>query len=66
MVIDSKSNRKRYTAVTYLVNPGVLVRLNASYAIMYPKFMVIDGKQVQNRSFNYSSEVSVRNAIISW
>lgn len=62
LVVDAKSNGQRYTAATYLANQGVLVRLNASYAIMHNKFMVIDGKQVQTGSFNYSSAAAIRNA----
>lgn len=55
LVVDAKSKGQRYTAATYLANNGVLVRLYESYAIMHHKFMLIDGKQVQTGSFNYSS-----------
>lgn len=62
LVVDAKSNGQRYTATTYLANHGVLVRLNESYAIMHHKFMLIDEKQVQTGSFNYSSAAAIRNA----
>lgn len=62
VVADEKANRDRYTAVTYLINQGVPVRLNGRYAIMHNKFMVIDGKNVQTGSFNYTASADSRNA----
>ena len=45
VVADQKGNSGRYTAVNFLANQGVPVRLNGQYAIMHHKFMVIDGKR---------------------
>ncbi|WP_284881541.1 phospholipase D-like domain-containing protein, partial [Citrobacter portucalensis] len=59
---DEKANSDRYTAVTYLINQGVPVHLNGRYAIMHNKFMVIDGKNVQTGSFNYTASAVSRNA----
>ncbi|WP_438819374.1 phospholipase D-like domain-containing protein [Klebsiella pneumoniae] len=38
------------------------VHLNGRYAIMHNKFMVIDGKNVQTGSFNYTASAVSRNA----
>ncbi|WP_394326298.1 phospholipase D-like domain-containing protein [Enterobacter cloacae] len=38
------------------------VPLNGRYAIMHNKFMVIDGKNVQTGSFNYTASAVSRNA----
>ncbi|MDC9067873.1 phospholipase D family protein [Escherichia coli] len=62
VVADEKANSDRYTAVTYLINRGVPVHLNGRYAIMHNKFMVIDGKNVQTGSFNYTASAVSRNA----
>ena len=62
VVADDKANSDRYTAVTYLANQGVPVRLNDRYAIMHNKFMVIDGKNVETGSFNYTASAASRNA----
>lgn len=62
VVADEKANSDRYTAVTYLANQGVPVRLNSRYAIMHNKFMVIDGNAVQTGSFNYTASAVSRNA----
>jgi len=43
VVADEDQNKKSYSAVTYLANEGVPVRLNGSYQSMHHKFMVIDG-----------------------
>lgn len=62
VVADEKANNDRYTAVTFLTNQGVPVRLNSQYAIMHNKFMVVDGDTVQTGSFNYTASAAKRNA----
>lgn len=62
VVADKKGNSTRYTAVNFLANHGVAVRLNGQYAIMHHKFMVIDKVSVQLGSFNYSAAATDRNA----
>lgn len=62
VMADEKANSDRYTAVTFLANQGVPVRLNSHYAIMHNKFMVIDGDTVQTGSFNYTASAASRNA----
>ncbi|MGP1953571.1 MAG: phospholipase D family protein [Arsenophonus sp. NC-QC1-MAG3] len=62
VVADKKSNRGKYTAVTYLVNHRVPVRLNDKYAIMHNKFMIVDGHSVETGSFNYTKSAAFRNA----
>ena len=62
VVADQKGNSGRYTAVNFLANHGVPVRLNGNYAIMHHKFMVIDGISVQLGSLNYSAAAVDKNA----
>ena len=62
VVADLKANSSQYTAVNFLANHGVPVRLNDKYAIMHHKFMIIDGVSVQLGSFNYSSAAVDKNA----
>ncbi|EMJ5884552.1 phospholipase D family protein [Enterobacter cloacae] len=62
VVADQKANNDRYTAVSFLTNQGVSVRLNSQYAIMHNKFMIIDGDTVQTGSFNYTASAVSRNA----
>lgn len=62
VLADKKSNGGKYTAVTYLVNHRVPVRLNDKYAIMHNKFMIVDGRSVETGSFNYTQSAVSRNA----
>ncbi|MFP3019615.1 MAG: phospholipase D family protein [Arsenophonus sp.] len=62
MVADKKSNGGKYTAVTYLVNHRIPVRLNNKYAIMHNKFIIVDGHSVETGSFNYTKSAAFRNA----
>lgn len=57
-----KANQDKYTAVNFLANQGVAVRLNNRYAIMHNKYMVVDGHNVKTGSFNYTSSAAKRNA----
>jgi phosphatidylserine/phosphatidylglycerophosphate/cardiolipin synthase-like enzyme len=69
VVADKKGNSGKYTAVTYLANHGVPVRLNGKYAIHHHKFMVVDYKHVQTGSFNYSRaavEKNAENVMVIW
>lgn len=61
VVADKDENTKSYTAVTFLANAGVPVRLNNRYAILHSKFMVIDNMHLQLGSFNYTAAAVNRN-----
>ncbi len=62
VVVDAKSNSRRYSTALFLANHNIPVRKNGNYAIMHHKFMVIDNKHVQTVSFNYSAATVSRNA----
>jgi phosphatidylserine/phosphatidylglycerophosphate/cardiolipin synthase-like enzyme len=62
VVADRQVNSEGYTAVTFLANRGIPVRLNGVYKHMHDKFMVIDGRHVQTGSFNYTRAASEKNA----
>ena len=62
VVADKRGNSGQYSAVTFLANQGLPVRLNGKYAIHHHKFMVIDGRHVQTGSFNYSAAAVNKNA----
>ena len=62
VVADSKANQRAYSAVTFLANQGVPVRVNDHYAIFHHKFMVIDDADVETGSFNYSAAAVSKNA----
>ena len=62
VIADKKSNTGQYSAVTFLANQGVAVRLNGNYQIFHHKFMVFDGRHVETGSFNYSAAAVKKNA----
>jgi phosphatidylserine/phosphatidylglycerophosphate/cardiolipin synthase-like enzyme len=62
IVSDAKANKNKYSAVKYLANNGIDVRLNDNYAIMHNKFIVIDNQTVETGSFNYSAGAVNKNA----
>lgn len=62
VVADAADAGKGYSAVRYLANQGVAVRVNARHAIQHNKFMVIDEVTVQTGSLNYTSAAAERNA----
>ncbi|WWO96586.1 MAG: phospholipase D family protein [Candidatus Dasytiphilus stammeri] len=61
IIADHKANN-RYTALTFLANHGISIRLNNHYAIMHNKFMIIDNKIVQTGSYNYTRAAAKQNA----
>lgn len=62
VLADATEASKGYSAVRFLANEHVPVRVNARYAIQHNKFMVIDGSTVQTGSFNYTASAAERNA----
>ncbi len=62
VLADANESAKGYSAVRFLANERVPVRINGRYAIQHNKFMVIDGDTVQTGSFNYTSSAAERNA----
>ncbi|WWO95796.1 MAG: phospholipase D family protein [Candidatus Dasytiphilus stammeri] len=61
IIADHKANN-RYTALTFLSNHGISIRLNNNYAIMHHKFMIIDNQIVQTGSYNYTRAAAKQNA----
>lgn len=62
IIADRKANSDRYTAVTFMANNGLNVRLNDKYAIFHNKIILTDGHTLQTGSYNYSSSADKRNA----
>lgn len=62
IVADKKANSKKYTAITYLRNKHILIKLNGKYSIMHNKFIIIDNKSIETGSFNYTNNAALNNA----
>ena len=69
IVADAKQNSESYSVVPYLVGQGIPVRLNDRYGELHSKYMLVDGRHLQNGSFNYSAAAVSRNAenvVVTW
>ncbi|MEX3581908.1 MAG: phospholipase D family protein [Burkholderia sp.] len=69
VIADRAQNSKSYSAVWFLANQGVPVRLNDRYQDEHNKFMVIDGQHLETGSFNYSAAAAnknAENAVLLW
>lgn len=62
VVADPRLKTDRYSALSFVANQGVPVRANARYALMHHKFMVIDGRDLQTGSYNYTQAAASKNA----
>ena len=62
IVADARASEQRYSEIPYLAREGIPVRLDARYAIMHDKFMVIDSGGVETGSFNYTLAAVRENA----
>lgn len=62
VVMDKSQRTERYSSARFLANVGIPVRIDARYAIMHNKFLVIDGQTVETGSFNYTYAAARRNA----
>jgi phosphatidylserine/phosphatidylglycerophosphate/cardiolipin synthase-like enzyme len=68
-VLDDSQKSERYTGATFLANVGIPTRTSSRYGIMHNEFLVIDARQVQTGSFNYTKSAEERNAenvIVLW
>lgn len=63
VIADKKSNSSnKHTAITYLINHHIHVKLNNKYTIMHNKFMIVDKFSVETGSFNYTKSAVFNNA----
>lgn len=71
VIVDDKRNRNKAAIAILgsLVNAGIPVRTNAAYALHHDKYLVADGRHVQNGSFNYTSgaaKANSENVLVIW
>ena len=62
VLADAKESARGYSAVQFLANQGIPVRLDQRHAMQHNKFMVIDETTVETGSFNYTAAAAQRNA----
>ncbi len=64
IVVDEKGNRSKASkaAMNLMVNADIPLRTVSSYRIHHDKYIVVDGKNVETGSFNYSQSAAKNNS----
>lgn len=62
VVADAGSAKQGYSAIQFLANERIPVRINERYAILHHKFAVFDERDVWTGSENFASSAEKRNA----
>ncbi|MGB9153126.1 MAG: phospholipase D family protein [Alphaproteobacteria bacterium] len=62
VVLDKSQSKGRHKLVDFLEANNIPTRINAHYAIMHNKFMIIDDKVLELGSFNYTKAAENKNA----
>jgi phosphatidylserine/phosphatidylglycerophosphate/cardiolipin synthase-like enzyme len=62
VVLDKSQSKGRHKLVDFLEANNIPTRINAHYAIMHSKFMIIDDKVLELGSFNYTKAAENKNA----
>jgi phosphatidylserine/phosphatidylglycerophosphate/cardiolipin synthase-like enzyme len=62
VLVDRSKNKGKKTAVKFVAENGIPVRLNGAYSVMHNKFLIADGRTVQTGSFNYTGKAARENA----
>ena len=62
VVLDKSQSKGRHKLVDFLEANNIPTRINAHYAIMRNKFMIIDDKVLELGSFNYTKSAENKNA----
>ncbi len=62
VILDRSQRTQKYSSLTFFVNQGILVKIDAAHAIAHNKVMVIDGETVITGSFNFTKAAEEKNA----
>ncbi|HDL7680691.1 MULTISPECIES: phospholipase D family nuclease [Yersinia] len=71
VVLDEKANvgKANMAAMDLLVNPGIPVRTVSSFKALHDKVIIVDGKNTQVGSFNFSlaaDKLNSENVLVVW
>ena len=61
VVVDQRQSKGPHSGVGLLVRAGVAVRYGHQRGIMHDKFTIVDGRQLETGSFNYTNHASEAN-----
>ena len=61
-MVDRRQNYGGYSQAHYVETNAIPVRADSRCAIMHDKFIVVDGRTVEEGSFNYTAAAEQKNA----
>ncbi len=61
-ILDKSQRTQKYSSLTFFVNQGIPVMIDAAHAIAHNKVMVIDSETVITGSFNFTKAAEESNA----
>jgi len=69
VVVDKSQASARYTSATFIANAGIPVRIDFKHAIAHNKVIIVDGRTVEQGSFNYTRAAensNAENVLVNW
>ncbi len=69
VVVDKSQKSARYTSATFLANARIPVRIDFKHAIAHNKVIIVDGRTVEQGSFNYTRAAensNAENVLVNW
>jgi phosphatidylserine/phosphatidylglycerophosphate/cardiolipin synthase-like enzyme len=69
VVVDKSQRSAKYTSATFIANAGIPTRIDSKHAIAHNKVIIVDGRTVQQGSFNYTKaaeESNGENVLVNW
>ena len=62
VLLDKSQRTQKYSSVTFFMNAGIPIRIDAAHAIAHNKVIIIDGETVITGSFNFTKAAEEKNA----
>lgn len=69
VVVDKSQKSEKYTSATFIANAGIPISVDSKHAIAHNKVIVVDGRTVQQGSFNYTKAAEANNGenvLVNW
>jgi phosphatidylserine/phosphatidylglycerophosphate/cardiolipin synthase-like enzyme len=62
IILDKSQRTQKYSSVTFFMNSGIPIRIDAAHAIAHNKVIIIDEEIVITGSFNFTKAAEEKNA----
>jgi phosphatidylserine/phosphatidylglycerophosphate/cardiolipin synthase-like enzyme len=62
IILDKSQRTQKYSSVTFFMNSGIPIRIDAAHAIAHNKVIIVDEEIVITGSFNFTKAAEEKNA----